>query len=171
MPYRRPRGHLGGDDVTPDIIAAIDQAVGCQHCGGSLQRSVSDDFCGEGCQQAWHASRVRLAPSGFLLPHEVREQARVAELARQVTRQSWTLANPPQFNSGDRMTIQFLTGPAEVYTYDGQGWFSVGHVSGPVEAVVDEPSPWRRGDSNLDIQGWIDERAWERCIISNQEGT
>lgn len=41
-----------------DIISAIDQATGCQQCGNPLERSVSDDFCGEGCQQAWHAKRT-----------------------------------------------------------------------------------------------------------------
>lgn len=45
-----------------DIIAAIDEATGCQQCGKPLERSVSDDFCGEGCQQAWHANRVALVP-------------------------------------------------------------------------------------------------------------
>jgi hypothetical protein len=42
-----------------DILDAIDEAVGgCHECGGPLQDSPSDDFCGDGCQQAWHASRV-----------------------------------------------------------------------------------------------------------------
>ena len=41
-----------------DIISAIDQATGCQQCGKPLERSVSDDFRGEGCQQAWHAKRA-----------------------------------------------------------------------------------------------------------------
>lgn len=51
-----------------DIISAIDTAVGCQQCGKPLEGSVSDDFCGEGCQQRWHANRVSnqvdKAPSG-----------------------------------------------------------------------------------------------------------
>lgn len=38
-----------------DIVAAIDQAVGCHTCGGSLESSVSDLFCSEYCQAAWHA--------------------------------------------------------------------------------------------------------------------
>lgn len=49
--------------VTPDIIAAIDTAVGCQRCGKPLEASVSDDFCSEGCQQAWHASRAEVSSS------------------------------------------------------------------------------------------------------------
>lgn len=42
-----------------DILEVIDQAVGgCHECGGTLQDSPSDDFCGDGCQQAWHAARA-----------------------------------------------------------------------------------------------------------------
>lgn len=40
-----------------DILATIDAAVGCQHCGGPLGDSPSDDFCGPDHQQAWHAER------------------------------------------------------------------------------------------------------------------
>lgn len=54
-----------------DIISVIDQAVGCQTCGGSLERSVSDMFCGESCQQAWHAKRVTPA-SSFATPVDFR---------------------------------------------------------------------------------------------------
>ncbi len=46
--------------MTPDIISAIDQATGCQQCGKLLGRSVSDDFCGEGCQQRWYTIRARV---------------------------------------------------------------------------------------------------------------
>jgi hypothetical protein len=42
-----------------DIVEAIDRATGCQQCGKALGPSPSDDFCGEGCQHAWHAGRVR----------------------------------------------------------------------------------------------------------------
>jgi hypothetical protein len=42
-----------------DILDAIDQAVaGCHECGGSLDGSPSDDFCGDGCQQSWYAGRA-----------------------------------------------------------------------------------------------------------------
>jgi hypothetical protein len=40
-----------------DILAAIDAALSCQHCGGPLGVSPSADFCSDGCQQAWHAAR------------------------------------------------------------------------------------------------------------------
>jgi hypothetical protein len=39
-------------------LAAIDAAVGCQRCGGPLG-DLSPDFCGEGCQTAWHAARAK----------------------------------------------------------------------------------------------------------------
>ncbi|HVL83357.1 MAG TPA: hypothetical protein VM367_03555 [Pseudonocardia sp.] len=42
----------------PDIFAAIDAAVGCQHCGGPLGDSPSDDFCSADHQAAWHADRA-----------------------------------------------------------------------------------------------------------------
>jgi hypothetical protein len=41
-----------------DILAAIDAAIGCQHCDAPLAGSVSDDFCGQACQHAWHAART-----------------------------------------------------------------------------------------------------------------
>lgn len=41
-----------------DIIDRIDAAIGCQECGGGLDRSVSDDFCFEDCQFAWYQGRV-----------------------------------------------------------------------------------------------------------------
>lgn len=44
-----------------DIVSAIDQAVGCHSCGGSLENSVSDLFCSEHCQQAWHGRQVGVA--------------------------------------------------------------------------------------------------------------
>jgi hypothetical protein len=44
--------------VGDDILAAIDAAVGCQHCGGPLGDSPSDDFCSAAHQQAWHAARA-----------------------------------------------------------------------------------------------------------------
>lgn len=49
-----------------DIIAAIDQAVGCQQCGNPLGSSPSSDFCSEYCQRMWQASRVGATaePSG-----------------------------------------------------------------------------------------------------------
>lgn len=41
-----------------DILAAIDAAVGCQQCGGTLDGSVSDDFCSQDCQQDWTAQHA-----------------------------------------------------------------------------------------------------------------
>lgn len=41
-----------------DILDRIDAAVGCQHCGGSLGSSPSDDFCSDRCQGDWHAARA-----------------------------------------------------------------------------------------------------------------
>lgn len=41
-----------------DILADIDAAIGCQQCSGPLAGSVSDDFCGQDCQQVWHMARV-----------------------------------------------------------------------------------------------------------------
>jgi hypothetical protein len=57
-----------------DILDAIDAAVGCQECGCRLDGFPSDDFCSDGCQQAWHAARADelvgyrepwLRPQGF----------------------------------------------------------------------------------------------------------
>ncbi|PWK81703.1 hypothetical protein C8D88_116114 [Lentzea atacamensis] len=42
-----------------DIIARIDAVTGCQQCGKPLGPSPSDDFCGEGCQHAWHVKRAQ----------------------------------------------------------------------------------------------------------------
>ena len=44
--------------MSTDILAAIDQAVGCQHCGGKLDNSPSQDFCSQSCQEHWHAARA-----------------------------------------------------------------------------------------------------------------
>ena len=41
-----------------DIVDAIDQATGCQQCGGPLGGSPSDYFCGPACQDRWHAART-----------------------------------------------------------------------------------------------------------------
>jgi len=41
-----------------DILATIDAAIGCQNCGGPLADSVSDDFCGPGCQRLWAAANT-----------------------------------------------------------------------------------------------------------------
>lgn len=42
-----------------ETLERIDTATGCQNCGKDLGRSPSDDFCGEGCQHAWHAGMHR----------------------------------------------------------------------------------------------------------------
>ncbi|CRK59057.1 hypothetical protein [Alloactinosynnema sp. L-07] len=41
-----------------DIVDLIDAAIGCQHCGGTLDGSPSGDFCSPDCQQGWHAART-----------------------------------------------------------------------------------------------------------------
>jgi len=51
-----------------DILAAIDAAVGCQHCGGPLGDSPSDDFCSELCQATYAAQIVGAEPDPQLLP-------------------------------------------------------------------------------------------------------
>jgi hypothetical protein len=41
-----------------DTLSAIDAVLGCQQCGKSLTDSVSDDFCSEEHQVAWHRART-----------------------------------------------------------------------------------------------------------------
>jgi hypothetical protein len=44
--------------VSEDIIARIDQALGCHWCGKPLKPDgPSPDFCKYDCQQAWHERR------------------------------------------------------------------------------------------------------------------
>ncbi|HYQ69050.1 hypothetical protein [Actinophytocola sp.] len=50
-----------------DVVAAIDAAIGCQHCEAPLGESPSSDFCCEECQSAWHAAHVHPLPSGELV--------------------------------------------------------------------------------------------------------
>lgn len=40
-------------------LAAIDDAISCQHCTGPLDGSPSPDFCSEECQTAWHTARAQ----------------------------------------------------------------------------------------------------------------
>jgi len=40
-----------------DTLTAIDAATGCQWCHGPLGDSVSESFCSEAHQRAWHESR------------------------------------------------------------------------------------------------------------------
>ncbi|WP_233345954.1 hypothetical protein [Saccharomonospora iraqiensis] len=60
----------------PDIIAAIDEALGCHECGGPLEGSVDHDFCSERCHRAWHGRRVGVTPETSLdeLVHDIRVQ-------------------------------------------------------------------------------------------------
>lgn len=51
-----------------DILDAIDNAIGCHQCGGSLDGSVSDLFCRESCQATWQARRVGAEPGPW--PYE-----------------------------------------------------------------------------------------------------
>lgn len=63
MPAAPPAWHRGTgpalsvDTDGVDILAAIDAALCCQHCGGPFGVSPSADFCSDDCQQAWHAAR------------------------------------------------------------------------------------------------------------------
>lgn len=55
------------------IIEAIDQAISCQRdgCNQPISSSVSDDFCSQDCQTAWHAARAEPIPAlfnGFAMP-------------------------------------------------------------------------------------------------------
>ncbi len=50
----------------PDIIATIDEALGCHECGGPLDGSVDQDFCSERCHRAWHGRRVGVVPEPSL---------------------------------------------------------------------------------------------------------
>ncbi|WP_157601709.1 hypothetical protein [Saccharomonospora halophila] len=60
----------------PDIIAAIDEALGCHECGGPLDGSVDQDFCSERCHRAWHGRRVGITPEPSLgeIVHDIRTQ-------------------------------------------------------------------------------------------------
>lgn len=81
--------------MTPDIIAAIDQAVGCHTCGDSLEKSVSDLFCCEHCQATWHSSRIgiKLAPTQGIQEYEVRvDLSGFTEAARQAAEATARLA-------------------------------------------------------------------------------
>jgi hypothetical protein len=50
-----------------DVVAAIDAAIGCQHCEAPLGESPSSDFCREECQAAWHAGHGHPLPGGELV--------------------------------------------------------------------------------------------------------
>lgn len=73
-----------------DVIARIDQAVGCQLCGKPLRdNGPSPDFCKESCQEGWYAKRASRRPEAAVPSyvgldrgeHAVGEQ--VAEFAEQ----------------------------------------------------------------------------------------
>jgi hypothetical protein len=53
---------------TMDIITAIDAVIGCQECGGPLDRSPDRDFCGEPCWTTWHSARVGATPEWYETP-------------------------------------------------------------------------------------------------------
>jgi len=48
----------------------IDQATGCQTCGGALGDSPSGDFCQPLCQQRWHETRAELFEGYESAEHE-----------------------------------------------------------------------------------------------------
>lgn len=48
-----------GRPVNPDeFLTALDEAIGCQQCGGDLTGSVSDEFCTDTCQHTWYAQHA-----------------------------------------------------------------------------------------------------------------
>lgn len=78
-----------------DILAAIDEVLGCQHCGGPLGQSPSVDFCSDDCQRNWHAAGSTDLPdadgapagahAGFRLPRstaDLRSDWRAARRAQ-----------------------------------------------------------------------------------------
>jgi len=64
-----------------NIVERIDAAVGCQHCTQPLDASPSGDFCGEDCQEAWHAARsIPLPRVTWRIEIRLRTQPRIAVL-------------------------------------------------------------------------------------------
>jgi hypothetical protein len=98
------------DDTAPTVdetLARIDSATGCRQCGNPLGPSPSDDFCGEGCQHAWHAgmrmpkalTEPALNPSNSVMAlfnggplHNTRQPL---PLARGGPPMEWRCAEPP----------------------------------------------------------------------------
>lgn len=68
-----PHSEQVADEVpVKDVVARIDRLTGCQQCGRPLGRSPSSDFCGELCQQTWHATRTKAIPeSGMTVEGQV----------------------------------------------------------------------------------------------------
>lgn len=44
--------------IIPDFLSDVDAAMGCLHCGGSLEGSPSDEFDSPNCQAAWYQAHV-----------------------------------------------------------------------------------------------------------------
>lgn len=123
------------EEVTVDIISAIDQATGCQQCGNPLERSVSDDFCGEGCQQAWHASRVRSTSAASAPP--------------------WTMGPGVVYRSDGERWIEFGRVDGRVTPL---AHFDI-NLNGD---IVDNTEALReRATSNADVRGWIAPEVWD----------
>lgn len=124
-----------------DIISAIDHVTGCQQCGNPLGPSPSDDFCGEGCQQAWAAKRV--APKVQQRP------------APEGTRPAFHLLNAVVYRSDGEQWVEFgqVNGQLEAVAH-----FDIS-LSGD---VVDNTDALRaRANSNSNIRGWIAPEVWE----------
>lgn len=96
-----------------DIIEAIDHATGCQQCGGDLTGSVSDDFCSEVCQQAWHTVHVSKVEN-LLLPTP---SPRVTSFYEAMQRD---LNRPRRFS---------MPAGAQVFRYNGTEWETLGTIT------------------------------------------
>lgn len=75
-----------------DIIAHIEQALGCHMCGKSLESSVSDTFCGEVCQGRWSARAVLATPEPIREHVTEADMAGFAEAARRAAESTARLA-------------------------------------------------------------------------------
>lgn len=124
-----------------DIIAAIDEATGCQQCGKPLERSVSDDFCGEGCQQRWHANRI--APKVQHRP------------APEGPRPAFHLVGATVYRSDGEQWVEFaqINGRLEARAH-----FDI-NLNGDVVNNMDALRS--RANSNADIRGWVAPEVWD----------
>ncbi len=148
-----------------DILAAIDAAVGCQQCGGKLDESVSDDFCGQDCQQAWAAQHTEPLTDYFEPWHRPWDFPGVGTEAAVSGREY------PDESGGERIqlmpdqsmrfyprartAVSVRWGDPEVPTAasrvfasrDGQEWQGIGTTRGlePAAVIVDEVHSWPAG--------------------------
>jgi DNA-binding helix-hairpin-helix protein with protein kinase domain len=96
-----------------DIIAAIDHVTGCQQCGADRSGSVSDDFCSEECQQAWHAVHVSKVEKLLLPTPSPRVMSFYEAMQRELNR-------PRSFS---------MPAGAQIFRYSGTEWEALGTVT------------------------------------------